>query len=408
MSYLCTHVQHDSLYTPYVDAMFATLSGAGWELHDDINSIKRAYKSKGENGDYCYGYMLVSLEATYNLELRMYQDWNSVTHAGIAGTYYSVSDARIPLNFHKPVLMYCNKNFLLMWQTNVSPSDACITFGGILSEVLDTTLTTTVSGASSGSTVTLHVLSTDGFFKGARYKLVGTHQEGREVVTVASITNETSLVVESLNCTFESGAYFGKDPCPIYTQYNISSPEFYCGFGYNPAYAVYGTGNNTYSYARYSADIILTAGYLDPDSSYSLYGLAPLQYLEYSGYSYVGYFTDALYAPVAASTPLIYDSMYMNGDLYVLDRSPIYTVVSGTTNMLTLSNVSWGINELQDKIVVIAVGNASGYTRKIISNTSDTIMVGVDWDVTVNGDDSIFVCNAVYRPLSRACYKEVI
>lgn len=409
MAYVCTHVQDDASYTPYVDAMFATLSGAGWELHDDVSSTNRAYKSKGENGDYCYGYMQVSLESTYYLVLRMYQDWNSSTHVGIAGTYYSSVDARVAINTYKPVLMYCNKNFLLIWSTNAAPSDSCITYGGMLSELLDTTLTTTVSGASSGSTITVHVSSTDGFLKGAKYKLVGTHQEGRQVVTVLSIINETSLIVESLSYTFESGAYLGKEPCPIYTQYNVTSPDFHYGFGYNSTYStVDGTGNQTSTSTRYTFEVILTASLLDPESSYSLYGLAPIQYMEYSSYMYAGYFADALYAPITSVAPIIYDGMYMNGDLYTLNKSPIYTVVSATTNTVTLSNVSWGINELQDKIIIIAVGNAAGYTRKIISNTSNTITVGVDWDVIVNIDDSILVCDVAYRPLSRACYKEII
>jgi hypothetical protein len=408
MAYVCTHVQDDASYTPYVDAMFATLSGAGWELHDDINSTKRAYRSKGENDAYCYGYMLASLESTYYLELRIYQDWNSSTHVGIAGTYYYAVYARVLLNLHKPVIMYCNKNFLFMWSTQGPPADSYVTFAGMLSEVLDTTLTTTVSGISAGSLVTVPVLSSGGFIKGARYKLVGVNQEGREVVTVSDILDSTSLVVSSLSYTYASGTYFGKEPCPIYNTSSYSSSEEYYGFGYNPTYStVDGTGNQTNITAKLTPEAILTKSYLDPDPTYSLYGLAPIQFYEYSVYSYIGYMDDVFYTPVAASFTA-YGGVYMNSDLYTLHVSSVYAVVSATANTVTLSSVSFDIDEFQNKIIVIAVGNSAGHTRKIVSNTSDTITVGIDWYFDVNVDDSVVVCDEVYRPIGIFCFKEVI
>jgi hypothetical protein len=393
-----------------MEAMFTTLSGAGWELHDEVSSINKVFKSKGENGDYCYGYMQVSLEDTFYIVLRMYQDWNTSTHVGIAGTYYSSADARTAINSYKPIVIYCDKNFLFLWCTNTTPADYSVSFAGMVSEVYDTTLTTTTSGISSGSSVTIPVASSDGFFKGARYKLVGTNLEGREVVTVASITDSTNLVVSSLTYNYSSGAYIGKDPCPIITFYIISGPSFYYGFGYNSTYStVDGTGNQTNATSRImSADIIVPTS-IDPEETYNLYGLCHTTLIEYPGYNYVGYNNSIFKPPVAPGSHTAYDGIFMNGDLYTTNARPILTVTSGTaTNTITLGAVSWDINELQNKIVIIAVGNSAGHTRKIISNTSDTITVGVNWGITINVDDSVIVCDEVYRAVSYFCVKEII
>jgi hypothetical protein len=410
MAYVCKYVQDDASYTPYVEAMYTTLSGAGWELHDAVSSTNKVFKSKGENGVYCYGYIQASLESTFYIVLRMFQDWNSATHVGIAGTYYSAADARMVINTYKPVVMYCNKDFFLIWCTTATPADACVSVVGVLSEVYDTTLTTTTSGVSSGSSVTVPVVSSDGFLKGARYKLVGINLEGREVVTVSSITNSTNLVVSSLTYNYSSGAYIGKEPCPIFTQSAVSGPSLYYGFGYNSGYStVDGTGKQTNPSTRLIPLDMLVNTYLDPEPTYNLYGLCPTHFVEYSLYSYIGYFNNLFKPPIYAASNTAYDGIFMNGDLYTTKAQPILTVISGTvTNTITLGAVSWDTNELQNKIVIIAIGNSAGHTRKIISNTSDTITVGVNWGITIDVDDSVIVCDEVYRPIASVCAKEVI
>jgi hypothetical protein len=146
---------------------------------------------------------------------------------------------------------------------------------------------------------------------------------------------------------------------------------------------------------------------LDTDPTYSLYGLAPIQFFEYNLYSYVGYIDYIFYTPTPG-TMVAYDGVYMNGDLYTLRASPVYTVVSGTTNTVTLSSVSFDTDEFQNKIIVIAVGNSAGHTRKIVSNTSDTITVGTDFYFTVHQDESVIICDEVYRPFGYNCIKEII
>jgi hypothetical protein len=409
MAYVCKYVQDDASYTPYVEAMYTTLSGAGWELYDAVSSTNKVFKSKGENGAYCYGYIQASLESTYYIQLKMYQDWNSSTHAGIAGTYYSSTDARMAINLHKPVILYCNKDFLLMWCVVAVPGDQCIVFGGMLSEVYDTTLTTTTSGISSGSSVTVPVVASDGFLKGARYKLVGVNQEGREVVTVSSITDSTNLVVSSLTYNYSSGAYIGKEPCPIIVNYIISNPGLYYGFGYNSTYStVDGTGNQTNASTRFTALNMIPHAYLDPEPTYNLYGLCPSNFVEYNSYSYIGHFNDIFNPPVAPASCTAYDGIYMNCDLYTTKAQPILTVASGSVNTVTLNAVSWDVNELQNKIVIIAIGNSAGHTRKIVSNTSDTITVSTNWCIDIDTDDSAIICDEVYRPVGYFCVKEII
>jgi hypothetical protein len=189
----------------------------------------------------------------------------------------------------------------------------------------------------------------------------------------------------------------------------VYSGDKYYGFGYNPNYStVDGTGKQINNNARFAQEPILTISMLDTDPTYSLYGLAPIQFSEYSVYSYIGYIDDILYTPVYMGSTIAYDGVYMNGDLYTLHSSPIYTVVSGSTNTVTLSSVSFDINEFQNKIIIIAVGNSAGHTRKIISNTSDTITVETNFYFAVNADESVIICDEVYRPFDYNCFKEVI
>lgn len=407
MSYVCTHVQDDSSYTPYVNAMFTTLSGAGWELYDEVSATDKVYRSKGENNSYCYGYMEASLESTYYLQLRVFQDWDNSSHVGIAGACNTTS-SRVIIYYYKPVLMYCNKDYLAIWSSQDSMTDACISVAGIMSEVFDTTLTIITSDVSSGSSVTIPVVSSSGFLKGARYKIIGINHEGREIVTISSVLDSTNLIVESLVTSYSGGSYIGKEPCPLVNLCTISNSTLYFATGYN-SYSVNGTDNQTSFYSKYESSYMLSTSMLDPDPSYNLYGLAPRQFYEYSGYSCVGWFNNMFNSPVSPSTCTAYDDIYMNGDLYTRGAQPVLTVTSGTSNTITLANVSWSTDELQNKIVIISVGNSAGHTRKIISNTSDTLTVGVDFDIAVNSDDIIMVCDEVYRPLSTGfCFKEII
>lgn len=408
MSYICSHSVYDGGYTPYVDVMFATLSGAGWELHDDISSTSKVYKSKGESGDYCYAYLHAALVATSNLELCIYQDWNSSTHVGLAGTYYYSADTRVIMNSQKPVLMYCNKDFLLIWSTQAYPGDNHVTIAGMLSGVFDTTLTTTTASGIAGSSVSMSVVSSTGFFVGAKYKVIGVAQEGREVVTIESITDTTHIVVANLVGNYDPGTYIGKEPCPIFQMRSSNGPSFYIATGYSTYVTANGTAAQTSSNASYRTKEIIERTMLNPDPSYTLYGLCPAQYEEYNVYTPVGWLDNIYNYPVVPSSSTEYDGIYMNGDLYLVRNQALSTVSSGTTTTTTFTAVSWAVNEMQDKYVVIAVGNPAGHTRKIISNTSDTITVGVAWDITPANGDTAAVCDEVYRPIYSMVVKEDI
>lgn len=404
MSYVVGHVQDNSSYTPYMDAVFTTMSGAGWELHDDVSSTKKVYKSKGEHDSYCYGYMVASLESTDRIQLRVYQDWNATTHVGIGGAYNQTNYSRTTINY-KPLIIYCTKNFVCLFNTGHTGNGSYV-MCGMPEFVFDTTLTTTVSGISSGSDVVVPVVSTTGFLKNSRYKVIGVNYEGREVVTIGSIQDATHLVVETLHANYGIGTCIGAEPCPL-MQANYPSDVYYSATGYASSASTHGTGDQG-GYARIDVEDIVPRTFLDPAEEYSLYGLCTCQVLE-QGCTPIGYFKNYWYIPPKAPpTPTAYNGIYLNGDIYVVNSQPIISVTSATAITATFI-AAWSVNEVQDKIIVFYTGHVAGHTRKIISNTTDTVTVGVPFDIIPSNGDNAAICDEAYRPVQPdVCFKEII
>jgi hypothetical protein len=81
------------------------------------------------------------------------------------------------------------------------------------------------------------------------------------------------------------------------------------------------------------------------------------------------------------------------------DGLALDTGTATNAGILTLECLgkAWGINAFANKAVIIVSGAGAGYTRRIISNTANTLTIGTMWDTTPNITSIFYIVDEVYR-----------
>jgi hypothetical protein len=151
---------------------------------------------------------------------------------------------------------------------------------------------------------------------------------------------------------------------------------------------------------------------LDPDQSlgYSgaplntpgLYVVQPL--LFYHASFVVGYSDSYVLHPPISTNDTLFG---ITADGKPLDTG---TATDGSSITLTCTGKGWGVNAYAGKTVFIDSGTGAGYSRRIISNTSEILTVNKQWDVTPNNTSIFYIVDEVYRGVSvlDIAYREYI
>jgi len=359
--------------------------GVGWTLHDDVDADNKVYKTNGSLGNYPYVYLKLTKSAD-RVTMILYLYWNEVTHVGSVYTSYHNSYNYCLYNSDYKMGLIGNADVVSIVNYSSAISSAgCIV--GFFDKLFHSEITTTSGSVSTGTYVDLPVVSTAGFVVGQNVQIVGVDYEGRDQLTISDVQESSYITVENLPRNYASGAFVGVTPCPAgsTTYVTKSNLMLLCH-----RLAVGAANSTTQHYAALSSPIIYN--YIDPDQASGLYGLMPLCGLGFSVDHVVGWMDlDGLCK---------YSSSAVMDDVFAViegtNQPEQGAVTSTTVSGLYDAGKSWGVNAHADRYVVVVDGNGVGQSRKILSNTADTLTV-VAWDNNPNASSIYRLCDKVYR-----------
>jgi len=346
------------------------------------------YKSNGELGDRIYEYVRFSLAiSTTQLDIAAYAYWNNTTRAGycmagIAGFLTYGVDYKFVLSGTKN-LVVCHR---------IGYLDNDFLFGHIPKRFYANPLATiTVGPTGTGVGVVLPLTNTTKFIENKTYWIMGSLGEGRDRIKLTSVNPGVSITGDGLTIPFAAGAMVGANPSMFILNDTGLGDNIYSSSG-----KTVGTGTG----ALINTIPFISGAILDPDASLGyagaplsttgLYVLEPILFYVSSEYP-LGYCDEyLLIAPIVTT-----DSIYgITGDGLPLSTG---TVTNASFNTLECLGKGWGINAYANKTVILVSGVGSGHTRRIISNTADTLTVGENWDTIPTGLTIFYIVDEVYR-----------
>lgn len=358
------------------------MTSIGWLLHDDVDADNKVYKTNGSAGNYPYIYVKLTKSASY-LYIILYLYWNEITHVGSVSAYCPSSYNYTSFTATYNMGLIGNADFITLINYTNSQGNTV----GFCDELFYPEITTTTSGVVTGSYVDLPIVSSASFIPGQIVQIVGVDYEGRDKLTISSVADSTHITVVSLPRDYASGAFIGSSPCPAGAT---------CGYSYKDRFYplcdidVVGDTNSPSS-PYYAITFTISYSHVDPDETTGLYGLST-PYVVHSSYKLIGQFY--------GGGLIKYSSASTRWDIFAVvdvnNQPDQGTVTAVTTTTLVDDTKSWGTNALADRHVFIIADTGVGQSRKILSNTSDTLTV-VEWDESPSTASTYKICDHIYR-----------
>lgn len=354
----------------WADVNNAIQNSMGWTLHDDIDTDTKVYKSNGEDADKPYIYVKLSLSAdTITTQLWLY--WDAATHAGTTETSSNTSFYITTSTYN---MIGGNKDMFYLYRP-----EGGLMMVGFLNRKFYTAVTNITADAAAGNNVDVAVASSANFMKGGKCQIVGINDEGRDLLTVTTIPDNTHITFNNIPRNYASGAFLGITPCPAFLAASLSC-FLLCPYN--------GVGNANSPAETYNVEDFITLTDIDPDSSHGYYVLAPWKIRRAE--AVVGY-CDAVVLRAPAAT---------EHDTYTLTATGAPeqgTASSATSTTLTDAAKAWEDDVWTDKYAVIADGTGNGQARKISSNTATELTITTAWDMNPDATSTYRIVDAVYR-----------
>jgi len=374
-------------------AVNITSQGTG---NHTICEAYRVYSSNGESGVEITQYIRIFMYlTTTSIQGRATYAWDLTAHAplGEASSSY-------------PMILTTNETGFTFWiygdkdtvwfAAKISTTFTRGYFGfGIPFLPLRTALT---AGASTGDNAILTVTDTSEFEINSLYQIVGASAEGRDQVTVTSITDSTHMVVANLPRDYASGAYIGDVPC-LFGHSRAST--YWAYFYYTCPARIAGLAEGS-SYSSATINALFDATSIDPDDRTGKYTLIPLTFNKEavnvnSAFGTGGRFSERVLQ--------MHNTGVTSEDTFgVLTRDS--GTSSGSNDATTLNDTtkSWGTNAFADKVLIITFGIGIGQLKKITSNTSTalTLAAGYTFSIVPNATSQYIICEKGYRYLDTA------
>jgi len=369
--------------------------------------LHSVYSSNSETGNNLTEYVDLFILAS-TITLLAYGWWNNATHtgntkqfgAGIVGMTYAAGGTYVIVG---------NKDLVLVRRVAAAND---IIFGHFPKRFHPTPFATLTAPCVAGNGIVLALDNNTNFVMNQTYWIIGNAGEGKWRGNVTGIGIGT-ITVDNLGSALNAGAKIGAAPSVFGA--TITVGQFYPTWERDAT----GTGDPAAGQAIWNvANLIYSIAICDPDDSL---GLAPAPYNTPGIYvlqPWILVHNNA--APSFASG--VSDSIFLSPPLNVAENTfgvtangaPIDTgTASAGSGNFTLECLGklWGINVHANKIVIIASGTGLGQTRKIASNTADTLTVGTQWITNPNITSIFFIVDAAYRvptTLTNIAYREEI
>jgi len=370
-------------------AINITAQGTG---NHTITESYRVYSSNAESGAKIPEYVKISFfRVATAIDFYVMYYYNSTTKATVGGAVTSYYGSVNSNETGYTLWIHGNKDVVVI-TVKIASAYSRTLFGHLKSVYpLVTALT---ADATSGSDVTLTVASTVGFEAGSTYQIVGASAEGRDELTVSSITDSTSMVVSDLPRNYATGALIGCQPSTfVYTRALFDT---YCQL--TCPIKVVGT-DNAANYSNGGLTPLTVASSVDPDLWVNKYVLSPVLYASLlnnlNGQPSFGMYYDTF--------------MYLSG-LNGLTNEDTFSVGaldtgtstgSNTTTTLNDTGKSWATDAYAGKVLIITLGTGVGQIKKIASNTATELTLAAGWvfEATPGATSQYRICEEGYRLL---------
>lgn len=377
--------------------------GANNNVCTTFDGLNVVYKSNGEDADRIYEYMRFALSVNA-IGCDPYGWWDNTTHTGLCAV---VSCAGLSYVAGEKLVIAGTKNLVVTHRLGYSTLGTYQTmFGHIPKRFYTAPLATLTAPVTAGDNKTISLDNTTKFIPSQTYWIFGAAGEGRDRIKVTSVNPGVSITGDGLTIGFDTGARIGAYP-------NMFGGNAGLGSSFAPTQnRVVGTTTTSYSSFPLSKVGFVPDASLDPDQSlgYSgaplntpgLYVVQPL--LFYSASFVVGYSDSYVLHPPISTNDTLFG---ITADGKPLDTG---TATDGSSITLTCTGKGWGVNAYAGKTVFIDSGTGAGYSRRIISNTSEILTVNKQWDVTPNNTSIFYIVDEVYRGVSvlDIAYREYI
>lgn len=377
----------------------------GWEEYDVIDADTIVYRSNGESGKEPYGYIHIDAGTSTYIEFTAYQHWNLATHTGVRKmwAYNSQSTSRMTVfgATYPGFILAGDKNLVMMMSYAEYFSTQTAGYGVIFGHLpirFDTVLTN--AEGTHGTAGTIWVASTAGLGVGKYVQIVGG-TAGCDTTYITQMVDANNILVAALPRDYGTGSVLGSPGSTfgIVGFGGTVATRWYPVSFYGDAGTTVGTGYLTVT--QISGPTV----YANLMHFSKKYHLAPFIIASDSASSpgqILGcYGTNIMYAPYSYG----YELYTENND----GSAPeVGNISYSLANTLTDSRKSWTTNEHAGKFVSIIsgtyayLGGTYGASKKIVSNTSDTLTLDSNWNVVPDGSCMYVIHDILWRALPSA------
>jgi hypothetical protein len=251
--------------------------------------------------------------------------------------------------------------------------------------------TTLTQAETSGLTKTLHVADSSIFKPGKIYQIYSLEGEGRDALTVNSITNGTEIIVANLPRNYASGSLIGNFTNSFGVL--LASGNSWNWKAVNPMAAV-GTADSS---ASFGAANPIPSTSADPcqrgDQKYILQPVLVGESDAFTGWLAPEHMLWIPYTSVAAE------------DTAGVTERDSGTASSGTATTLVDGSKNWTPDAHIGKCVIIKTGQGAGQIRKITDNEATSLTVAA-WTTQPNNTSTYVIVDEAYRcfPASPPAY----
>lgn len=368
------------------------ITGQGTGNHT-ITEAYRVFSSNGESSDKITQYIRIFwTNATTTIICRATYGWNSTTHAPIGEGHTAIYGLVTTNQTAFYLWIYGDKDFVTI-TTKISTTYTRMLFGFGVPFVNNKT--TFTAAATAGTDVSVEVADSSSLEAGSLYQIVGIAMEGRDQVTVSSITDSTHIVIASLPRNYGTGSVIGDYPC-CFGNSRSSASYAYNLFSTCSARVVGTDECGIYSMSTAYSIINLTG--TDPDERMNKYTLQTLAYCDdtvgVNGITSTGFYIAGDKILNIAVTGLSVEDTFSVGK-----KSSGTSSGSNSTTEMNDTSKSWATNVFSNKVVIITFGTGIGQIKKIASNTATAITLadGYVFDVVPNTTSQYVICEKGYR-----------
>lgn len=395
MAYYGYEFYYDGTRATFFGYICTALINMGWELHDNISSTVKVYRSNGESGNEPYGYIWIDAGTSTYIEFKAYQYWDNSTHAGVwpRQPADNASNSRITSTYFTttyPGFIGGDKNTVfIMGRFTYTGASHAITFGHIVSTPERPLIN--VQG-TAGTAGTLTVATTSGIGKGGFFTIIGADGYS-DKLSVIEVIDSSTIIVDKLATNYGTGSIIGRPASLffIHTPFGAYSTIY-------PCCAPGDTGQGTSS-QTITPSVLSTPGI----NSYQFYNegkciLAPILAWYPAATAPGGFFGHIAHAFNGKYTT-DNDALIANNDG---GFSTAGTAASAGDNTLIDSSKAWSANELTNKFCVITGGSgtAAGGIKKITGNDSTSITVDSNWHIKPVSGSTYKIADIVRRGIN--------